>query len=130
PRLLADNPEHNLSTKQIEFAKTIHAAGSDLLALIDDILDLSKIEAGRMDVEPSEVAFAEIQAYVEQAFAPQAEDKGLDFVVAIDQNLPPVLVTDAQRLQQVLRNLVSNAVKFTDVGSVTLRIGLAPEDKV
>jgi HAMP domain-containing protein/signal transduction histidine kinase/CheY-like chemotaxis protein len=129
-RLLADNPEHNLSTKQIEFAKTIHAAGSDLLALIDDILDLSKIEAGRMDVEPSEVAFDEIQAYVEQAFAPQAEDKGLDFVVAIDQNLTPVLVTDAQRLQQVLRNLVSNAVKFTDVGSVTLRIGLAPEDKV
>jgi signal transduction histidine kinase/HAMP domain-containing protein/ActR/RegA family two-component response regulator len=128
-RLLADNSEHNLSTKQIEFAKTIHAAGSDLLALIDDILDLSKIEAGRMDVEPSEVAFTEIQAYVEQAFAPQAEEKGLDFIVTVDQNLPPVLVTDAQRLQQVLRNLISNAVKFTDTGSVRLRIGLAPEDK-
>jgi signal transduction histidine kinase/ActR/RegA family two-component response regulator len=129
-RLLADNPEHNLSTKQIEFAQTIHAAGSDLLALIDDILDLSKIEAGRMDVEPVEVAFAEIRAYVEQAFAAQAEEKGLDFTVEVAADLPPVLVTDAQRLQQVLRNLISNAVKFTDTGSVTLQIGLAPEDKV
>jgi signal transduction histidine kinase/HAMP domain-containing protein/ActR/RegA family two-component response regulator len=128
-RLLADNPEHNLSTKQIEFAKTIHAAGSDLLALIDDILDLSKIEAGRMDVEPGEVAFAEIRGYVEQAFAAQAEEKGLDFAVSVDDNLPSILVTDAQRLQQVLRNLISNAVKFTDNGSVTLRIGLAPADK-
>jgi HAMP domain-containing protein/signal transduction histidine kinase/CheY-like chemotaxis protein len=129
-RLLADNPEHNLSTKQIEFAKTIHSAGSDLLALIDDILDLSKIEAGRMDVEPAEVALAEIRSYVEQAFAPQAEEKGLQFTVAADLNLPPVLVTDAQRLQQILRNLVSNAVKFTDNGSVTLQIGLGPEEKV
>src|SRR5262249_29140145 len=129
-RLLADNPEHNLSTKQIEFAKTIHAAGSDLLALIDDILDLSKIEAGRMDVEPREVASAEIRPYVEQAFAAQAEEKGLDSTVEVAADLPPVLVTDAQRLQQVLRNLISNAVKFTDTGSVTLQIGLAPEDKV
>ncbi|WP_433082099.1 HAMP domain-containing protein [Dactylosporangium sp. CA-052675] len=125
-RLLADNPDANLTARQIEFAATIHNAGSDLLALIDDILDLSKIEAGRMDVEPGEVSFEEIRAYVEQAFAPQAEDKGLDFTVVADPSLPPAIVTDPQRLQQILRNLVSNAVKFTDHGTVTLAIGVAP----
>ncbi|NJC68719.1 HAMP domain-containing protein [Planosporangium thailandense] len=129
-RLLADNPEQNLSTKQVEFARTIHSAGSDLLALIDDILDLSKIEAGRMDVEPGEVSFSEIRSYVESAFAPQAEEKGLDFVVTTEPGLPEMLVTDAQRLQQILRNLVSNAVKFTDTGSVTLRMAFAPESKM
>ncbi|MGI5246455.1 HAMP domain-containing protein [Dactylosporangium sp. CA-139066] len=127
-RLLADNPDSNLTARQIEFAATIHNAGSDLLALIDDILDLSKIEAGRMDVEPGEVSFEEIRAYVEQAFAPQAEDKGLDFTVAADLALPPAIITDPQRLQQILRNLVSNAVKFTDHGSVTLAIGVAPAE--
>ncbi|MGX7676903.1 HAMP domain-containing protein [Plantactinospora sp. DSM 117369] len=126
-RLLADNSEDNLTEKQIEFARTIHSAGSDLLSLIDDILDLSKIEAGRMDVEPTEVRFSEIRSYVEQAFAPQAEEQGLDFQVRISKELPPTLVTDAQRLQQILRNLLSNAVKFTDNGAVTLRIGPAPE---
>ncbi|WP_433212833.1 HAMP domain-containing protein [Dactylosporangium sp. CS-047395] len=125
-RLLADNPDTNLTARQIEFAATIHNAGSDLLALIDDILDLSKIEAGRMDVEPGEVSFEEIRAYVEQAFAPQAEDKGLEFTVVADMALPPAIVTDPQRLQQILRNLVSNAVKFTDHGGVTLHIGVAP----
>ncbi|MFB9234961.1 HAMP domain-containing protein, partial [Plantactinospora siamensis] len=125
-RLLADNPERNLTDKQIEFARTIHSAGSDLLSLIDDILDLSKIEAGRMDVEPVEVRFAEIRNYVEQAFAPQAEQKGLDFQVRVSRDLPVAIVTDAQRLQQILRNLISNAVKFTDNGAVTLRIGPAP----
>ncbi|MFC7549217.1 HAMP domain-containing protein [Plantactinospora sp. GCM10030261] len=125
-RLLADNPEQNLTEKQIEFARTIHSAGSDLLSLIDDILDLSKIEAGRMDVEPTEVRFADIQSYVDQAFAPQTEQKGLDLQVRVSRDLPEAIVTDAQRLQQILRNLVSNAVKFTDNGAVTLRIGPAP----
>ncbi|MEO3748439.1 HAMP domain-containing protein [Plantactinospora sp. B5E13] len=124
-RLLADNSEQNLTEKQIEFARTIHSAGSDLLSLIDDILDLSKIEAGRMDVTPAEVRFSEIRGYVEQAFAPQAEEKGLDFQVRISKELPPSLVTYPQRLQQILRNLLSNAVKFTDNGAVTLRIGPA-----
>ena len=127
-RLLADNPDTNLTAKQIEFAATIHNAGSDLLALIDDILDLSKIEAGRMDVEPGEVSFDEIRSYVEQAFAPQAEDKGLDFTVVPDPDLPPAIVTDPQRLQQILRNLISNAVKFTEKGSVTLSISVATPD--
>ncbi|MDG4827899.1 HAMP domain-containing protein [Solwaraspora sp. WMMD1047] len=126
-RLLADNSEQNLTEKQIEFARTIHSAGSDLLSLIDDILDLSKIEAGRMDVEPTEVRFAEIREYVEQAFAPQAEEQGLDFQVKISKDLPETLVTDSQRLQQILRNLLSNAVKFTDEGAVTLRIAPAHE---
>ncbi len=129
-RLLMENSEQNLSPKQIEFARTIHGSGSDLLRLIDDILDLSKIEAGRMDVEPTEVRFAEIRGYVEQAFAPQADDKGLDFQVRIGKDLPSAVVTDAQRLQQILRNMLSNAVKFTDNGAVTLRISRAPENAV
>ncbi|WP_230462520.1 ATP-binding protein, partial [Micromonospora sp. CP22] len=129
-RLLMENSEQNLTPKQIEFARTIHGSGSDLLRLIDDILDLSKIEAGRMDVEPTEVRFTEICNYVEQAFAPQAEEKGLDFQVSIGEDLPPVVVTDAQRLQQILRNLLSNAVKFTDTGAVELRISRAPEHAV
>lgn len=129
-RLLAENSERNLTPKQIEFARTIHGSGSDLLRLIDDILDLSKIEAGRMDVEPTEVRFAEIRGYVEQAFAPQAEEKGLEFQVQVGEDLPPAVITDAQRLQQILRNLLSNAVKFTDNGAVTLRISRAPEQAV
>jgi CheY-like chemotaxis protein len=127
-RLLADNPEHNLTEKQIEFARTIHSAGSDLLSLIDDILDLSKIEAGRMDVEPDQVDFDGVRSYVEQAFIPQAEEKGLELRVEVSPELPESIVTDAQRLQQILRNLLSNAVKFTDNGSVTLSICPAPAD--
>jgi signal transduction histidine kinase/HAMP domain-containing protein/CheY-like chemotaxis protein len=126
-RLLADNPEHNLSAKQIEFAQTIHGAGSDLLALIDDILDLSKIEAGRTDIEPNEVALEDVRGYVEQAFGPQAEEKGLRLTATLDPRVSSVLLTDAHRLQQILRNLVSNAVKFTDSGSVEVSIALAPE---
>jgi signal transduction histidine kinase len=96
-RLLADNSDHNLTEKQIEFARTIHSAGSDLLSLIDDILDLSKIEAGRMDVEPDQVDFDDMRAYVEQAFSPQAEEKGLGFRVDVAPDLPTSIVTDAQR---------------------------------
>jgi signal transduction histidine kinase/CheY-like chemotaxis protein len=125
-RLLADNAEANLSEKQIEFARTIHSAGSDLLSLIDDILDLAKIEAGRMDVEPDQVDFNGVRSYVEQAFIPQAQVKGLDFRVSVDGGLPASIVTDSQRLQQILRNLLSNAVKFTDSGAVTLTIFAAP----
>jgi len=121
-RLLADNTERNLTEKQIEFARTIHNAGSDLLSLIDDILDLSKIEAGRMDVEVSNVELSEISEYVERAFRPQAEEKGLKLSVNAAADMPPAVLTDAQRLQQVLRNLLSNAVKFTDSGSVSLVI--------
>ena len=125
-RLLADNPEANLSAKQVEFARTIHTAGSDLLALIDDILDLSKIEAGRMDIEPGTVYFGELREFVEQAFRPQAEEKGLEMRVEISPDLPESFTTDAKRLQQILRNLISNAIKFTARGSVTLEINARP----
>jgi CheY-like chemotaxis protein len=121
-RLLADNADSNLSDKQIEFANTIHNAGSDLLALIDDILDLSKIEAGRVDIEPTTVELVEVCSYVEQAFRPQADDRNLELRVDVAAELPPTIVTDGQRLQQVLRNLLSNAMKFTERGYVSLRI--------
>ena len=124
-RLLADNQDSNLTPKQIEFARTIHAAGSDLLSLIDDILDLSKIEAGRVDVDPAPVDLAQVRGYVEQAFGPQAEEKGLELHVEALDGLPSTITTDEQRLQQILRNLLSNAVKFTDSGNVTLSIGPA-----
>ena len=125
-RLLAENPERNLTPKQIEFARTIHSAGTDLLTLIDDILDLSKIEAGRTEIEPGEVAYDDIRGYVEQGFAPQAAEKGLELQVEVAPELAGgTLITDGQRLQQILRNMVSNAVKFTDAGSVTLQIAPA-----
>nr|WP_240157830.1 HAMP domain-containing protein [Pseudonocardia broussonetiae] len=125
-RLLADNADDNLTARQIEFASTIHGAGSDLLLLIDDILDLSKIEAGRVDVHSTVVDLAEVRDYVTHAFGPQAEEKGLELRVQGDVELPATITTDAQRLQQILRNLLANAVKFTDKGSVTLTMRLAP----
>ncbi|HEY2832207.1 MAG TPA: ATP-binding protein, partial [Sporichthyaceae bacterium] len=121
-RLLAENSEANLTDKQIEFARVIHRSGSDLLTLIDDILDLSKIEAGRMSVQPADVELSTLRNYVESAFGMQAEDKGLALGVELDAELPTDVVTDPQRLQQILRNLMSNAVKFTHEGAVTLAI--------
>nr|WP_281292390.1 hybrid sensor histidine kinase/response regulator [Kitasatospora atroaurantiaca] len=121
-KLLSDNNEGNLSPKQVEFAETIHGAGSDLLQLINDILDLSKVEAGKMDVRPAKIALVQLVDYVEAAFRPLTVDKSLDFAVVVSPDLPVTLHTDEQRLQQVLRNLLSNAVKFTDSGAVELRI--------
>jgi HAMP domain-containing protein/signal transduction histidine kinase/ActR/RegA family two-component response regulator len=121
-RLLADNPGKNLTAKQVEFAETIHSAGSDLLQLINDILDLSKIEAGRMDVQPARIALSQLVEYVEATFQPMTQERGLEFVIHVDSSLPSALRTDEQRLQQVLRNLLSNAVKFTETGGVELRV--------
>src|SRR5262249_27258458 len=126
-RLFAENPEKNLTQKQIEFAHTIYTAGSDLLTLINDILDLSKVEAGKMDVHVTDVAVTEVRDYVNRTFRPVAENNGLDFLVEIDDALPEQIATDEQRLQQVLKNLLSNACKFTKRGSVSLRIGIAAE---
>jgi signal transduction histidine kinase/HAMP domain-containing protein/CheY-like chemotaxis protein len=126
-RLLSDNNEGNLSSKQIEFAETIHGAGSDLLGLISDILDLSKIEAGRMDVQASPIALSSLVEYVEATFRPLTAEKGLDFAVRLDPRAPAELHTDEQRLQQVLRNLLSNAAKFTTEGTVELRISVAEQ---
>ncbi|MGW7299663.1 HAMP domain-containing protein [Streptomyces sp. NPDC054829] len=127
-KLLADNAEGNLSPKQVEFAETIHGAGSDLLQLINDILDLSKVEAGKMDVSPTRIALVQLVDYVEATFRPLTAEKGLDLSVRVSPELPATLHTDEQRLLQVLRNLLSNAVKFTDSGSVELVIRPAGAD--
>ncbi|MQS36614.1 HAMP domain-containing protein, partial [Streptomyces katsurahamanus] len=127
-KLLADNAEGNLSPKQVEFAETIHGAGSDLLQLINDILDLSKVEAGKMDVSPTRIALVQLVDYVEATFRPLTAEKGLDFSVRVSPELPGTLHTDEQRLLQVLRNLLSNAVKFTDSGAVELVIRTAGSD--
>lgn len=127
-KLLADNAEGNLSPKQVEFSETIHGAGSDLLQLINDILDLSKVEAGKMDVSPTRIALVQLVDYVEATFRPLTAEKGLDFSVRVSPELPATLHTDEQRLLQVLRNLLSNAVKFTDSGAVELVIRPAGAD--
>jgi len=127
-KLLSENPEGNLTPKQVEFAKTIHDSGTDLLQLINDILDLSKVEAGKMEVHPQPLAFTKLVDYVDATFRPLAVDKGLDFAVEVSPQVPEVLFTDEQRLQQVLRNLLSNAVKFTSEGRV--RLTIAPAEGV
>ncbi len=125
-KLLGENPDENLTDKQIEFAQTIHSAGSDLLDLINDILDLSKVEAGRMDVNLGDVKLADVREFVERSFRPVADDRGLGFDVEVHgANVPPTLQTDEQRLQQVLKNLLSNAFKFTESGGVRLRVEAA-----
>jgi HAMP domain-containing protein/CheY-like chemotaxis protein/signal transduction histidine kinase len=124
-KLLSDNTDANLTDKQIEFATTIHNAGSELLGLINDILDLSKVEAGKMDVHVGEVSVADELAGLERAFAHIAEEKGLEFELDFAENALPTIVTDRQRLQQVLKNLLSNAFKFTESGGVVLRVAQA-----
>ncbi|MDQ6885762.1 MAG: HAMP domain-containing protein [Gemmatimonadota bacterium] len=121
-KLLSENKEKTLSTKQVEFAQTIYQSGTDLLNLINDVLDLSKVEAGKMEVTPTDLPLDEVRSFVERAFRPVAEQKGLSFGISIHPEAPPTLYTDGQRLQQVLKNLLSNAFKFTNQGSVELTI--------
>ncbi|MGY5123491.1 ATP-binding protein, partial [Streptomyces nigrescens] len=125
-RLLADNPDGRLSPQEVEFAVTIHRAGSDLLQLINDILDLSKIEAGRMDVHPKTLPLIKLLDYVRATFRPLTVDRGLTFDVTVGENVPKELFSDEQRLQQILRNLLSNAVKFTSTGGVELIVQRVP----
>ncbi len=129
-KLLADNREGNLTDEQIKFAETIYSAGNDLLTLINDILDLSKIEAGKLDVRPEEVGLPRLGDELADVFRPIARDKGIELTVAIDADLPPSLFTDPTRLQQVLKNLLSNALKFTDRGGVSLRVRRAGGGRV
>jgi CheY-like chemotaxis protein/signal transduction histidine kinase/HAMP domain-containing protein len=124
---LQDNPEGNLSTKQVDFARTIHAAGTDLLNLISDILDLSKIESGTVTVDAEELPFALLVDAIARPFRHEAETRQLSFNVAIDPNLDRSIVTDSKRLQQVLKNLLSNAFKFTDKGEVQLKVAAAKD---
>jgi CheY-like chemotaxis protein len=126
-RLLAQNPTHNLTAKQVEFANVIHSAGTDLLQLINDILDLSKVEAGRMDIHPERFPIAQLLDYVQTTFRPLTAEKGLEFEVTVAPGVPDQLYTDEQRLRQVLRNLLSNAVKFTESGRVDLRVAMTGE---
>jgi len=122
---LSENPDHNLTSKQVEFARTIHGAGTDLLNLISDILDLSKIESGTVSVEAQEVFFANLLEMVGRPFRHEAENRRLVFDVQTDPQLTRSLVTDSKRLQQVLKNLLSNAFKFTEQGSVRLAVSVA-----
>jgi HAMP domain-containing protein/signal transduction histidine kinase/DNA-binding response OmpR family regulator len=124
---LSKNKDANLSNKQVEFAKTIHASGNDLLALINDILDLSKIESGTVIVDVGEVALRELQDYVERTFRHVADAKKLAFEVDRSANLPRTIQTDAKRLQQILKNLLSNAFKFTEKGKVSLSLSSVTE---
>jgi signal transduction histidine kinase/DNA-binding response OmpR family regulator/HAMP domain-containing protein len=116
------NQDGNLTPKQVDFAKTIHASGNDLLALINDILDLSKIESGTVTVEPSDLALGDLQDYVDRQFRHVAENKGLNFALDLKPGVPGTMHTDAKRLQQVLKNLLSNAFKFTEEGTVALNV--------
>jgi len=122
---LADNPDGNLTPKQVEFSRTIHGAGTDLLNLISDILDLSKIESGTVSVEADEVFFSSLLDTVARPFRHEAENRHLVFEVSSDPQLGRSLVTDSKRLQQVLKNLLSNAFKFTEQGSVRLAVSVA-----
>ncbi|QFY12122.1 HAMP domain-containing protein [Nonomuraea phyllanthi] len=121
-QLLAQNPTGNLTPKQVEYAEVIHSAGADLLQLINDILDLSKVEAGKMDINPERFPLRHLLDHLEAVFRPLTSHKGLEFRVVMAPRVPSELVTDEPRLCQVLRNLLSNAVKFTETGHVELRI--------
>jgi CheY-like chemotaxis protein/HAMP domain-containing protein/putative methionine-R-sulfoxide reductase with GAF domain len=122
---LAENADGNLTAKQVEFSRTIHGAGTDLLNLISDILDLSKIESGTVSVEAEEIQFSTLLEMVARPFRHEAENRRLAFDIYPDPHLPKSLVTDSKRLQQVLKNLLSNAFKFTEQGGVRVSVSVA-----
>ncbi len=128
-KLVSDNKDGNLTDKQLQYIKTVHGSGNDLLNLINEILDLSKIEAGKMDFNFGEIALGEVKAGMERSFIQLAEQKGLNFSVNIVEGTPGIIRTDGQRLKQILRNLLSNAFKFTEKGGVTLNIKRARYDR-
>ncbi len=121
-KLLADNAEGNLQPEQVKFARAIHSAGNDLLTLINDILDIAKVEAGKLEVRPAPAPLAPLAEGMRSMFEPLAAGKGLQLEVVVAADAPAGIVTDPQRLEQILRNLLSNAIKFTDRGSVALHV--------
>ncbi len=121
-RLLSENNESNLSNDQVEYAKVIQSSGNGLLGLIDEILDLSKIEAGKMQLEYLETSITEIADDISSLFMPVAKNKNLEFKVTVAKNVPPLIETDKMRLEQIIKNLISNALKFTSIGSVSFDI--------
>jgi signal transduction histidine kinase/ActR/RegA family two-component response regulator len=126
-KVLADNRDGNLSSEQVRFAETVYTSGNDLLQLINEILDLSKVEAGKMPIDPRPFLLSDVCEYLDQTFRPVAEQKGLAFEIRIDPRVPHSLFTDANRLQQILKNLLSNAFKFTAKGRVTMSIAAPGE---
>ncbi len=126
-KVLSENKDGNLTLEQVRFANTVFTSGNDLLGLINEILDLSKVESGKMPINPKEIQLPSVQDYIEQIFRHIAEQKSIKFEIRIDEKLPQTMVTDAHRLYQILTNLISNAFKFTEQGSVELVIH--PVDK-
>ncbi|EJM81453.1 signal transduction histidine kinase [Pseudomonas sp. GM74] len=129
-KLLAQNQEENLTAEQVKFAESIYSAGNDLLNLINDILDISKVEAGKLEIRPENTSVARLVDGLRGLFQPLATDKQLDFQVDMHDGAPLMLFTDRQRLEQVLKNLLSNAVKFTESGSVSLSVATVPNDGI
>ncbi|MBA3592183.1 MAG: response regulator [Polaromonas sp.] len=123
-KLLADNPKGNLSQEEVRFAQSIYSAGNDLLSLINDILDISKVEAGKLELSPEDVAVTKLVDSLKNTFEPLANQKKLALTIRIEPGAPATLKTDRQRIEQVLKNLLSNAIKFTDAGEVSLRVAL------
>ena len=123
-KILSENHDQNLTDKQVQYAGTIYSSGHDLLELINEVLDLSRIESGAVEIEAEVTRFAEIGEFIERTFRPIAENKHLELVAEIDSRLPATLTTDSRRLEQILKNLLSNAFKFTEQGSV--RVQIAP----
>ena len=129
-KLLADNKPGNLNEEQVRFAQTIFGAGNDLLTLINDILDLSKIEAGKVEVQPESIVVAEVAEALTRSFEPMARERRLAFTCTVDPGTPERIHTDPQRLGQILKNLLANACKFTQAGAIALRVSAAPEGQV
>ncbi|RAU48087.1 MULTISPECIES: response regulator [unclassified Pseudomonas] len=129
-KLLADNPQENLTQEQVTFAESIYSAGNDLLNLINDILDIAKVEAGKLDVRPENCSVSRLVDSLRMLFEPLAADKRLQFSVEIQPGSPVALYTDRQRLEQVLKNLLSNAIKFTEAGSVSLTVSRQPGEGI
>jgi CheY-like chemotaxis protein/signal transduction histidine kinase len=129
-KLLADNPSENLTAEQVKFARTIQSSGNDLLTLINDILDLSKIEAGHLEVRPESVALQRFTKDLNQLFQPVADERRLRFDIEISDDCPEAIATDRQRLEQILKNLLSNAFKFTEAGGVKLCLRRASEARI
>ncbi|HEX5055524.1 MAG TPA: HAMP domain-containing protein [Gammaproteobacteria bacterium] len=128
-RQLAENMEGNLNDKQVEYSQTIHQSGADLLALINEILDLARVESGTIAIDPAEIRFSVLEEYVDRSFRHITQEKGLALSIEIDERLPKTMETDDMRLRQILRNLLSNAIKFTEKGSVKLRVeALQPDE--
>ncbi|AZE49179.1 Two-component system sensor histidine kinase/response regulator hybrid [Pseudomonas chlororaphis] len=126
-KLLAENPQENLSAEQVQFAESIYSAGNDLLNLINDILDISKVEAGKLEVRPENTSVGRLVEGLRGLFQPLTADKGLEFCVELQPGTPQMLFTDRQRVEQILKNLLSNAVKFTEKGQVSLSVSHQPE---